>query len=256
MDAANRGDRKVRIETAGKDEFSSIAGHFNVMMDEIVNSEAQEKEALIREKHAEIKSLEAQINPHFLYNTLECINWTAIEQDDYTISRMLTSLADIMRYSIHESNEMVRIEDELKYLREYIYLQQQRFEYSFICTVEADEEILSCRIHKLLIQPLVENVFVHAFPGPTGEDEVNIVISRMKGNYLKIIVRDNGKGMDPSLAEFFNHLDYRREKIESSIGVRNVITRVKLYYGDKGFFHVKTDGSGTCIELRIPEDSA
>ena len=252
MDAANKGDREVRIQTEGQDEFSRISNHFNLMMDEIAASEAQEKEALIREKHAEIKSLEAQINPHFLYNTLDAINWVAIGQKEYTISKMLKSLAGILRYSVHKSNEVVRISDELEYLKTYIYLQQQRFEYSFICTIEADEDIQNCKIHKLLIQPLLENVLIHAFPGPTGEDEVNICIREVDEEYIQIIVKDNGVGMEASLVELFNHLDYRKERIESSIGVRNVITRIKLYYGEKGYFHVESDARGTCTELRIP----
>ena len=252
MDLANKGDRMARIGVEGQDEFARISNHFNVMMDEIAASEHQEKEALIREKHAEIKSLEAQINPHFLYNTLDTINWVAIEREEYTISKMLTSLAGILRYSIHKSNEVVLIRDELEYLKRYVYLQQQRYEYRFICTVEADESIESCKIHKLLIQPLVENVLVHAFPGSTGADEVNIWIGPVDEQQIQITVKDNGNGMDATLVELFNHLDYRKERIESSIGVRNVITRIKLYYGEKGSFHVESNAHGTCTELRIP----
>ncbi|MCQ4859532.1 histidine kinase, partial [Enterococcus faecalis] len=83
---------------------------------QIRTSNEQEKEALVREKYAEIKSLEAQINPHFLYNTLDAINWVAIDRKEYSISKMLTSLALILRYSIHKSNEIVEIRDELEYL--------------------------------------------------------------------------------------------------------------------------------------------
>src|SRR5699024_2954900 len=120
---------------------------------------------MIREKNAEIKSLEAQINPHFLYNTLDTINWMALDREEYTISKMLTSLASILRYSIHRSNTIVEIEEELEYLKKYIYLQQQRFDYSFLCTVEADENVRGCMIHKMLIQPFLENTLVHGFPG-------------------------------------------------------------------------------------------
>ena len=93
----------------------------------------------MRVKNAEIKSLEAQINPHFLYNTLDAINWVALDNEEYTISKMLTSLAAILRYSIHKSNEIVEIQDELEYLKRYVYLQQQRFDYSFICTIDVEE---------------------------------------------------------------------------------------------------------------------
>ena len=84
---------------------------------------------------------------------------------------MLTSLAAILRYSIHKSNEIVEIQDELEYLKRYVYLQQQRFDYSFICTIDVEEGLRHYRIHKLMIQPLLENTLVHAFPGNTGMDE-------------------------------------------------------------------------------------
>ena len=225
MDQANHGDMEARIEVRGNDEFTRISEQFNYMIGKIHQSNEQEKESLVRVKNAEIKSLEAQINPHFLYNTLDAINWVALDNEEYTISKMLTSLAAILRYSIHKSNEIVEIQDELEYLKKYVYLQQQRFDYSFICTIDVEEGLRHYRIHKLMIQPLLENTLVHAFPGNTGMAEVNI----------------------------------RKEKIESSIGVRNVITRLKLYYGGQGSFHVESwkgaDREGTRITMKIPYEA-
>lgn len=259
MDKANHGDMKARIKVVGNDEFTRISEQFNNMMEEIYVSREQEKDSLVRIKNAEIKSLEAQINPHFLYNTLDTINWVALDQKEYTISRMLTSLASILRYSIHKSNEIVEIKDELEYLRKYVYLQQQRFDYSFICTIDAEDEILHYRIHKLMIQPLLENTLVHGFPGTTGMDEVNIRITLVSGTMLQIVVEDNGIGMDQEQVDFFNRFEYQKERIESSIGVRNVITRLKLYYGEQGSFYMESkkteEGSGTRITMRIPYEA-
>ena len=256
MEDADQGNLCVRIDTGGNNEFSRIARQFNKMIEQIRISNEQEKEAMLREKNAEIKSLEAQINPHFLYNTLDAINWVALDRQEYTVSRMLTSLATILRYSIHKSNEEVEIRDELEYLRKYVYLQQQRFDYSFVCVINADESILSYRIHKLLIQPLLENTLVHGFPGNTGMDEINIRISEIgNGKMIQIIVEDNGVGMEQEKVDFFNHFDYQNEKIESSIGVRNVITRLKLYYGEEGKFYMTSGKEGTCITIRIPYEN-
>lgn len=259
MDKANHGDMKARIKVVGHDEFARISDQFNNMMEEIDVSREQEKESLVRIKNAEIKSLEAQINPHFLYNTLDTINWVALDQKEYTISRMLTSLASILRYSIHKSNEIVEIKDEIEYLRKYVYLQQQRFDYSFICTIDVDDEILHYRIHKLMIQPLLENTLVHGFPGTTGMDEVNIRITSVSGSILQVIVEDNGVGMDQEQVDFFNRFEYQKERIESSIGVKNVITRLKLYYGEQGSFYMESkkteEGSGTRITMRIPYEA-
>lgn len=260
MDQANHGDMKARIEVRGNDEFTRISEQFNYMIEEIHQSNEQEKESLVRVKNAEIKSLEAQINPHFLYNTLDAINWVALDNEQYSISKMLTSLASILRYSIHKSNEIVEIQDELEYLKKYVYLQQQRFDYSFICTIDVEEDLRHYRIHKLMIQPLLENTLVHAFPGNTGMDEVNIRIGRTgKEGMLEIVVEDNGVGISPEQVELFNHFDYQKEKIETSIGVRNVITRLKLYYGSQGSFYVEsgkeTDKEGTRITMRIPYEA-
>lgn len=252
MNKVYKGDYDVQIEAEGNDEFAQISEHFNDMIQKIKKSNAMEKEAIVREKNAEIKALEAQINPHFLYNTLDTINWVAISHEEFTISRMLTSLALILRYSIHKSNEIVELKSELDYLKKYVYLQQQRFDYSFQCILHVEEEILNCRIHKLLIQPLIENTIVHGFPGNTGADEINLNVRRIDDSSIKIVVKDNGKGMDKELVEFFNQFDYRMERIESSIGVRNVITRVKLYYGETGKFHITADENGTIVTITIP----
>lgn len=240
------------IQEEGNDEFARISRHFNRMMQRLKHSREQEKDAMIREKNAEIKSLEAQINPHFLYNTLDTINWMALNREEYTISKMLTSLASILRYSIHRSNTIVEIEEELEYLRKYIYLQQQRFDYSFLCTVEMDEELRGCRIHKMLIQPFLENTLVHGFPGNTEMDEVNIRIQKDSEDRIRIEIRDNGKGMPSDQVEYFNHFDYTRSSIEGSIGVRNVITRLKLYYGEQGEFHMESGETGTVVTFWVP----
>ena len=251
MDEADAAEASS-IREEGDDEFTRISRHFNRMMQRLTHSRQQEKEAMIREKNAEIKSLEAQINPHFLYNTLDTINWMALNREEYAISKMLTSLAAILRYSIHRSNTIVEISEELEYLKKYIYLQQQRFDYSFLCTVEADEEVRSCRIHKMLIQPFLENTLVHGFPGDSEMDEVNVRLWKDTGERIRIEIRDNGRGMSPEQVEYFNHFDYRSSSVEESIGVRNVITRLKLYYGEQGEFHMESGTAGTVVTLWIP----
>jgi len=252
MGKVDQGDLDVRISMDGRDEFARIASHFNDMLHKIKKSNELEREALVREKNAEIKSLEAQINPHFLYNTLDAINWVAVEHEEFHISKMLINLAAILRYSIQKGNEIVIIHEELEYLKRYIYLQQQRFCYSFQCMIHLDDTVKSCKIHKLLIQPLIENTIVHGFPGNTGQDEIHISIQKKDVNYIQIQVQDNGKGMTRELAEIFNNYDYRKDKVETSIGVRNVITRIKLYYGENSYFHVDTSELGTTVTILIP----
>ncbi len=252
MGKADKGDYDVRISLEGNDEFARISHHFNDMIIRIKESTQQEREALVRIKNAEIKSLEAQINPHFLYNTLDAINWVAIEHEEFHISKMLINLAAMLRYSIQRCNEIVTIQEELEYLKRYIYLQQQRFCYSFQYAIHIDDTLRYSRIHKLLIQPLIENTIVHGFPGSTGHDEIDIVIQRQNDTYVQIQIKDNGKGMSQELTDVFNSYDYRKDTIETSIGVRNVITRLKLYYGDNSYFHVDSSEQGTTVIIVIP----
>jgi two-component system, sensor histidine kinase YesM len=252
MGKADKGDYDVQITLEGNDEFVRIAHHFNDMIIRIKKSNRQEREALLRKKNAEIKSLEAQINPHFLYNTLDAINWVALEREEFHISKLLINLALILRYSIHQSNEIVTLQEELEYLKKYIYLQQERFCYSFKYAIHVDDTLKYCKIHKLLIQPLIENAIVHGFPGSTGNDEINIVIQMECDTYIQIKVIDNGKGMPQKIVELLNNYDYSKDNFETSIGVRNVITRLKLYYGSYSFFHVDSSEQGTTVTLRIP----
>lgn len=255
MDLAYKGDYTVQIDNKFQDEFGVIAKHFNHMVKKIDQSGKMEKEALLREKNAELKALEAQINPHFLYNTLDAINWVAIENEQFQLSKMLKSLAMILRYSIHKSNSVVEIENEIDYLKKYIYLQQQRFSFSFHCILNVDEEILKLKMHKLLFQPLVENAIIHGFPGKTGNDMITISIDKIDEKHLKIEVRDNGKGMSPELVKELNEYEYTNSTIEESIGVRNVIMRIKYYYGMEGSFQIESDENGTTVTAQILYES-
>ena len=252
MGKADQGDYDIQISLEGKDEFAKIAHHFNDMIKRIKQANQQEREALVRKKNAEIKSLEAQINPHFLYNTLDAINWVAVEHEEFHISKMLINLASILRYSIQRGNEIVSLQEELEYLKRYLYLQQERFCYSFQFQIHMEESLKCCKIHKLLLQPLIENTIFHGFPGSSGQDEIIIIIELYYDAYLQIQVKDNGRGMPPALTEEFNHYDYRADKIESSIGLRNVITRLKLYYGCNSFFNITSAEEGTTVTLRLP----
>ena len=251
MDRAYKGDYTVQIEHTWQDEFGKIAKHFNHMVQKIDQSGKIEKEALLREKNAELKALEAQINPHFLYNTLDAINWIAIENEQFLISRMLKNLATILRYSIHKSNGVVSVKSEIEYLKQYIFLQQQRFSFSFHCIMDVDEEVLDLKMHKLLFQPLIENAIIHGFPGNTGQDVITVSMRKKGEKHLVICVEDNGTGMAEGLVRELNHYDYLSSAMEGSIGVRNVIMRIKYYYGEEGSFLIQSSDRGTKITAEI-----
>ena len=252
MESVNEDNYDVHICVDGEDEFNLIARHFNDMVLQIKNSKQQKEKALLREKNAEIRALEAQINPHFIYNTLDAINWVAISHEEYSISKMLNSLAIILRYNISNSNEIVSLREEITYLKKYIFLQQQRFDYSFLCRIDMKEELYDCKIHKLMIQPVIENSIIHGFPGTTGNDEILIEISRENESELLIKVTDNGNGMNENTLKQLNEFDIESDNKGKSIGLRNVIMRLKLYYGEKGNLCVQSKEGKTVVLIKMP----
>jgi two-component system sensor histidine kinase YesM len=248
---AAKGDLNVHIHQNRKDEFGTISENINNMLDTVRKATEQEKEAILKSKEAEIRSLEAQINPHFLYNTLDAINWVAIDQGALEASKMITNLADNLRYSIKNSNEVVTISREVEYLRKYLQLQQKRFRYLFECILDVDDEVMEEPIHKMLLQPLIENAIEHAFIGREDNNEIVISIKKSEKGLL-IQVDDNGIGMNHDLVEQLNRYDYLKDRIESNIGLRNVATRLKMYYGEECHMHIDSSEKGTKISILIP----
>ncbi len=258
MQRANSGDLSVHIENDGKDEFAQISQGFNHMIREMRHLLHREKTALDDRRKAEIRALEAQINPHFLYNTLDSINWMAIEKEQFEISKALKYLAVILRYSIANSTAPVTVEEELSYLRKYIYLQQNRYQYSFLCRIDAPEEVQQIHIHKLLMQPLLENSIEHGFAKRSGEDCITIKLRLLSCHRLSIEVSDNGVGMPEAMMKAINQGCFEQDNVPqkkggTSIGIQNVSSRVRIYYGAESVFHVSRNGDhGTKITIIIP----
>lgn len=255
MKTAQEGELSVRVELDDDgDEMSAIAARFNKMIYKINQLVEEVRAATFKQKEAEIRALEAQINPHFLYNTLDAINWMAIEKDEHEISNMLKSLAQILRYSVNKSNSIVKLREEIEWLKKYIYLQQTRFNYSFECHMDVDEKVLDCNIHKLLFQPFIENVIIHGFEGLKSGGILKIGIKDMDET-IQITIEDNGKGIDEETVEALNSA--RNIGIEtkgSGLGVKNVFNRIKMYYGQNGSWKVSSNlGEGTVIYLNIPK---
>ena len=219
---------------------------------------AEVSEAKDKQKDAEIRALEAQINPHFLYNTLDSINWMAIEKEEYGISRMLRNLGVILRYSVNRSNQMVSVTEVADWLEKYISLQQMRFNQSFRFELNVAEAAGSVRIYKLLLQPFVENAVIHGFKGMEkgGVLRVDIFLSDT-GERLNIIIEDNGKGMPREMAESFNVREQAVRDEGGSIGLHNAFARMDMYYGREAVWNVNSiEGMGTVITLTLPVGTA
>ena len=253
MNVAGSGnfDTRVKIDNKMPREVELIAIKFNDMLGKLGEAREKEKEAGEKQRAAEIKALEAQINPHFLYNSLDTINWIAIDRNEFDISNAITSLATILRYAITKSNEMVEVRDEVEWLKKYIYLQQTRLKHTFRCEINVEPEVLDFKIHKLLLQPFIENAILHGFEGMKREHILKIDM-RLEGSFLCITIKDNGKGIEASIVESFNNRDFK--ELESNhIGVENAILRLYMYYGEQiSVKFASTLGEGTEVTILIP----
>ena len=157
MNEANKGNLDSKVEIEGSDEFAKISGHFNEMLTEIKKSSEQERESMVREKNAEIRSLEAQINPHFLYNTLDSITWMIEDGRNDEAAFMISQLAKLFRISLSKGHTVINIRDELQHARSYMNIQKIRYKNAFSVTFDVDDSLYAFCIVKLVLQPILEN---------------------------------------------------------------------------------------------------
>ena len=205
--------------------------------------------ARVREKEAELRALQAQINPHFLYNTLDSINWMAVKYGADDIEEVVTDLSRMLRYSMNNGLNILKISQELIQIKSYIKIQQLRFSGFFQVTYDVDDQVLDCRIIKLLLQPLVENALLHGFD-EAGENGVLIIRIRRMGERIHFSVINNGKQMN--LEKVARAMDSSFVEQTGSYGLRNVNDRLVKYYGpDSGLRFSVKDGYSTA-EFFIP----
>ncbi|MDO4275918.1 MAG: sensor histidine kinase [Eubacteriales bacterium] len=254
MQTAGKGDLSVRVETESRmpSEVETISGEFNKMLGRLSNSIEKEKEAAEKQKAAEIAALEAQINPHFLYNTLDTINWMAIDKEEYEISNSINALANILRYGIDNSNGIVTVRQEQEWLKKYLFLQQTRMKNAFSCEIHVEQEAMDCRIHKLLLQPFVENAIIHGFEGIKHDCFLSVTITLEKG-YLQIVIYDNGKGIERNMTDQMNQGIFPESSDRNHIGMENAISRMRMYYGTEGNVKIESEpGEYTRVHIRLP----
>ncbi|HBG13581.1 MAG TPA: sensor histidine kinase [Clostridium sp.] len=255
MGQVQKGDFTVRVPNKRKDEIGELTESFNYMLGEINTLIKQVYQEKIAQKNAEVQALQAQINPHFLYNTLDSVNWMLIDREEYDISDIILSLAGLMRYSIEDENAFVPLEKEVGYVLCYLKIQKNRLEERLEYSVETEESLEAERVPKLILQPIVENAITHGIEPRNRKGRIRIILKDL-GDEMLISVEDNGIGMTQKQ---LNHLREEVPDIEkeghTGIGVRNVDRRIRLHYGEAyGIFIESTYGEGTIVSLRIPKD--
>ena len=239
------------LEVHGDNEISRLNTNFNLMTAEIKHLMEQNLQEQRQKRKSELMALQAQINPHFLYNTLDSIIWMAEWGKNKEVVTMTSSLAKLLRQSISNQNELVRVEDEVEYTRSYLVIQKMRYKDKLEYEIEVEPEVLDFKVAKLILQPLVENAIYHGIKYKEGKGKV-CVEGFCRENELILRITDNGIGMtEEQLARIFEKRETDRKR--NSVGVLNVHERIRLYYGKEyGLTFESASGVGTKVEIHIP----
>ncbi|HHV98827.1 MAG TPA: sensor histidine kinase [Clostridiaceae bacterium] len=253
MDKVAAGNLDIKITNKRKDEFGKIADTFNYMVSQIKKLvyEVELKQKMVNEN--EIKALQSQIMPHFLYNTLNSIKSLARMGRNKDIMSMVVALIRLLRVSTEHRDSLIPVRQELEYIKSYIQIMQFRYNVELKLVLDIQENILNYKILKFMIQPIVENCIVHAFDGMTENCVINISAFE-SNNDVHIVISDNGMGMDQkTLHSLLNETNDSAKDKFNRIGIRNVNDRIKLNFGKQYGIQFESEiGKGTSVSITLP----
>lgn len=252
--AIEDGDLNVRVKVESNDEIGQLSVSFNRMVQNINNLIYDVYDFELKNKQAELNVLQNQINPHFIYNTLETFNMMAILDENYKMSDALTAFSRILRFNFQNKEKIVPIDKELSYLTDYVDLQKLRYTDQFDVDISADETVRQYGIIKMIIQPLVENAIYYGFDDAVKKIHIRVSIQKQEADLI-LTVSDDGIGMTPEkLEDVQKSLHTEEASMKSgSIGLNNIDERVKLYFGSQyGLTISSIYGSGTDVRIVIP----
>lgn len=252
IDLADEGHLSERAKVLNHNETGALSKSFNKMLDRIENLMGEVVNEQEEKRKYELQALQAQINPHFLYNTLDSIIWMA-EAKNPDVVPMTEALAKLFRISLNKGNEFIRVEDEMEHVRNYLVIQSMRYTDKFTYHIEINDEVRYCKTIKLIVQPIVENSIYHGIKKKRGKGRIDILACR-KDEKLCIRVRDDGNGMNEETCQAILTKDSKFENSSGSgIGVKNVNERIQLYFGKEyGLRYTSVLGEGTTAELILP----
>jgi two-component system sensor histidine kinase YesM len=253
MNEAKKGNLSINIRDDSKDEISEVANNFNNMLNEIKKLMEDVKNKERQKRDAELKTLQAQINPHFLSNTLNTVKWLANIQKAENIENITTSLIQLLHVSVGSGDDLISIREEIEYIKNYINIQEYRYYNKFKVKFEIEEEIMDCKIIKLLLQPVVENSLIHGIEPMDGQGVIVIKGFRYE-DVIKITVTDNGVGMTEDVLKNLLIIEPMASKSRfSGIGISNVNERIKMYFGEKYGLNIQSVPKlYTTVEITIP----
>ena len=253
MDTVSKGDLSARLKVEEQDpDMERITKGFNGMMETILGLMDQVKEEQKQADQIRFNALQSQIQPHFLYNTLDCIHWQAVMDGNTEISNMVKALAAYYRTCLSKGRDIIELSEELAHIRNYLYIQQMRYGNTLTYEVDSADEFSHVRIPKLTLQPLVENSIYHGIKVKEGKQGHIAISVEASGGDVKITVRDSGQGMTE---ERIDHMNRHISDYDESMGygVHNVNRRIELLYGDRyGLFYKSNAAGGVTVEVLIP----
>jgi len=249
-------DTRVRMET--RDELGFIGERFNAMASRIDTLIHEVYERELSEKEAELKAIQAQLNPHFLYNTLSMFFWKFYMLGDEKSARLVTALSEMLQYTLEPVQRLTTLQDEMTQIDHYLQIQQARYQEALSIEISIPSELLRCQVIRLLLQPIVENVFVHAFADKRDNRRLEIRGSQQLGHetepdMLLIEISDNGCGMDAPVIERIMEPVAHAEEERQHIGIRSVLRRIELIHGEPYGVQIESGvDEGTLVRLRLP----
>jgi two-component system sensor histidine kinase YesM len=252
-----KNDLQVLVNSENVNEITELGNNFNIMIGrirELLNAKVKEQENL---KKAELKALQAQINPHFLYNTLDTIVWMAEANNTEQVIELVRALSSFFRIALSKGKDWISIRQEIEHVRSYLAIQKMRYRDILDYKIEVDEDLLDGTILKLTLQPLVENALYHGIKNKRDGGTIIVRAQRVSTNLIRLEVQDDGVGFTPfKLAQIRTMLNDDSGEIslkEGGFGLENVNKRIKLYYGKQYGLYVHSEYlGGTQVVARIP----
>ena len=240
---------KMPLLTDSKDEIGRLNQNLTQMVEYIQDLILNQYENKIKRREIELKYMQSQMNPHFLYNTLDSIRWMAVMEGETEIAEQVEALSDIFRHALSGGKEVVTVEKEIEHLRNYILIQKNRFGDRLQVNIRVEDSVRDCEVMKLILQPLVENAIVHGLEDKMEGGTVEVSVQK-EDNTLVYRVEDDGVGADE---ERINNYLKEKEEEHNVFALKNIDERIKIKYGEEyGLSFHSTIGAGTRVEVRLP----
>lgn len=253
MNRIKQGETELRLPQMHQDELKKLGSTFNDMLDQIQDLIAREYQTAIQLNDTKYKALQTQVNPHFLYNTLDTMSAIAMIHDCQIVSTLCHALSELFRYSLRMDEPLALISDELKHLKNYMFVMNVRMNDSIHMTIDIPAEMMKTRVPRLSLQPLVENAVSHGLRNKRGEKNIHISARRTDTEIL-LSIADNGVGMPREMLDRVRSIDPEQAlSTGGSIGLLNIAARLRLLFGGEYGLEVDSrEQEGTTITLHIP----